>query len=57
MGLCRKETNEVAQAAIEDALRKYEMQTTLIGFFERGVSAWIVALLVYGLNYHAPGFV
>ncbi|MFZ1122293.1 MAG: cytochrome c [Candidatus Binataceae bacterium] len=40
----------MAQAAIEDALRKYEMQTTLIGFFERGVSACIVALLVYGLN-------
>jgi hypothetical protein len=31
MGLCRKETNEVVQGAIEDALGKHEMQTTLIG--------------------------
>jgi hypothetical protein len=50
MGLCRKETNEVVQGAIEDALGKHEMRTTSIGFFGRGVSAWIVALLVYGFS-------
>lgn len=37
-------------ARVEDALGKYEMQTTSIRFLRRGVSAWIVALLVYGLS-------
>jgi Cytochrome c len=49
-GLCRKETNEVVQGAIENALGKHETQTTLIGFIGRGVSAWIVALLVCGFS-------
>ena len=40
----------MVQGAIEDALGKHEMRTTSIGFFGRGVSAWIVALLVYGFS-------
>jgi mono/diheme cytochrome c family protein len=49
VGLYRKET-VLQGAANPRRLAKYEMPATSIGFLRRGVSAWIVALFVFGAS-------